>query len=467
MANENVLKYFPYLSHSRYLGQKLKNSNNQYKPFVKKNCLHNNVFDIQDPTGETIGLSQIEKPPPRTWSYPSQGHMGSGAQGVVRSGTYISRNGSPEYGAFKLFFSETNPDSLDELRFAIELNKLVPDSVIHIELVESCDVFSSIDESSLAENVLEEKLIIVGLEEGFSFSKKIESLLGAKNYSEVERHFNKICDACDKMNRVGFFHRDIKPENVIFVIRSGTLTPVVIDFDMMCYMSNIETIVTNVEEYWHGLLVTTHDEDEEEEFLKNFKHSQRVIDSNLSNEFNQNPPLDAFYLSLLFYRDYDFKEIKEICFKIAFKFYRVLRALYITDNAIRNINHGTFYNYFKVFEMTNTGYTATYFDLFLDDIKSRSNLSLALTREEKAKYLDNRFNNTIQTKLEQAKLPQELSIDLIKSELNDLKSKQTTSPVPSALTALENSPSSIGPSRNIRSFDKKSPQFLRTRSLVQ
>ena len=463
MANENLLKYFS-PSNVRYLTDKLRNSNYKYKPFVKKNCLHNNVFNVQDPTGETRGLSQIEKPPPRNWGYPKGGFIGAGANGVIRSGTYISRNGSPEYGAFKLFFSETNPDSLDELRFAIELNKLVPDSVIHIELVESCDVFPSIDEPSLAEDVLEEKLIIVGLEEGYpiSFSEKIRKYLKDGNYSKVEEHFNKICDACNDINKAGYFHRDIKPDNVIFVTRSGILTPVVIDFDMMCYMSKIENTIYDIEGYKRGIMITN-DEYEEEEFRKNFKPNQRVFDSNLSNEFNQNPPLDAFYLSLFFYRE--FKEIKEICFKIAFKFYRVLRALYITDTAIRNINFDSFYNYFELLENTDTVFS-TVFDKFLDDIKSRSNLSLALTREEKEKYVDNRFNNAIEIKLEQAKLPQELSVDLIKSELNEFKSKETASPAISAITVSENSPSSIGPSRNIRSFDKKSPFFLRTRSLV-
>jgi len=225
-------------------------------------------------------------------------------------------------------------------------------------------------------------------------------------------------------------------------------------------MSKIENTIYDIEGYKRGIMMAS-DEDEEEEFRKNFNRNQRFFDSNLSNEFNQNPPLDAFYLSLFFYIDYRFDiEIKEICFKIAFKFYRVLRALYITDTAIRNINFDSFYNYFQ----RDDGRTV--FDLFLDDIKSRSNLSLALTREEKEKYVDNRFNNAIETKLEQAKLPQELSVDLIKSELNEFKSKETASPAISAITASENSPSSIGPSRNIRSFDKKSPHFLRTRSLV-
>jgi len=43
-------------------------------------------------------------------------------------------------------------------------------------------------------------------------------------------------DACDMMNRVGYFHSDIKPENIIVNNRNGIIKPLIIDLGFSMYI---------------------------------------------------------------------------------------------------------------------------------------------------------------------------------------------------------------------------------------
>ena len=83
------------------------------------------------------------------------GYIGAGGNGIVRHGKYIDARGVEKNGAFKIFIStddQYNPYdgtlimyNLMEIKYGIELMKSIPESVVHIELVNSCKILKSYD----------------------------------------------------------------------------------------------------------------------------------------------------------------------------------------------------------------------------------------------------------------------------------------------------------------------------------
>ena len=120
MMKENLI---PYFANSRgkigikSLAGRLQNNRLPGGNYINNTCLHNKYFDLQNSNSEYIG---------------------EGSSGVVRHGTYVGKGG---HGAFKLFLSDVNKPDLMELKYAIELNKIIPEAVVHIELVKKCDLF--------------------------------------------------------------------------------------------------------------------------------------------------------------------------------------------------------------------------------------------------------------------------------------------------------------------------------------
>lgn len=110
-------------------------------------------------------------------------------------------------------------------------------------------------------------------------------------------------------------HRDIKLENIIIVNRNGNESPVLIDFGLTTYMTNINNLSNGI-----------------------------IVDTNLSTY--QNPPLDSFYLCLHIYSTYNkYIYLKSIIFDLTYKYYSIIRKLGIDDTSIKNINKSTFDHY--------------------------------------------------------------------------------------------------------------------------
>ena len=427
MMKENLI---PYFGDSKGKIGKIKSFSDQSigrqsgGNYIKNTCLHNKYFDLQ---------------------YPINGYIGEGSSGVVRRGTYVGKGGSTNYGAFKLFLSPVDKPDLMELKYAIELNKIIPEAVVHIELVKKCDIFS--DNTDIASINNSENLIIIGMEIGQNLTTVLEKLIAEQNYEKIETYLTQICDSCNDINKYGYFHRDIKPDNIVIVNRNGldpkgrpiqsVDIPVLIDFGHMCYMSEIdnviydlkkeENILNDLNSNLRNMMVTpvqfkypemnfNMDEDinfqiaQHDKKVEIFRKAQQkraddmlelknkitdmqryfsenrkkeLISTNLSNEINKNPPLDSFYLSLLLYTHYlSDEKMEEICFALVLKFYKILRILHITDDMIKNINFSCFNNY--------TG--CDYFDFFLDKMRNTPNINFTLSHADHNKYIASRSN---------------------------------------------------------------------------
>lgn len=341
------------------------------KYYIKKSSIHNCLFDIDES---------------------DSGYISQGKCGVVRKGHVLSSDGSIKYIFFKIFISSIyNTIDLEEIKYAIELNKLSPDSVIKLECIEKCNFFkfntpkvkksdSSIVEksrgcglhcspkeaaslgSSLDEVINDKKeLIILGMEKGKSDLNSY--LINVQNdLYEFERILSLSLDACDSVNRCGYFHRDIKPSNIVIVNRNEINVPVLIDFGYMCYMSNIDG-----------------------------KY-------NLSDK---NPPLDSFYLALHILHKFDDLEeakvrgcdlgeaVKNLCLYYSFKFYRIVKFYIPDDFQIKNINKIFFNHYF------NNPIDSDYFEnVFLKYFKKQTSIqNLSIDFADILKYINNRVTN--------------------------------------------------------------------------
>ena len=345
------------------------------KYYIKKSSIHNFLFDIDDS---------------------DSGYISQGKCGVVRKGHVLSSDGSIKHIFFKIFISSIyNTIDLDEIKYAIELNKLSPDSVIKLECIEKCNFFkfntpkviksdssivekieSGLDLGEAGRRAVEEvindkkELIILGMEKGKSDLNSY--LINVQNdLYEFERILSLSLDACDSVNRCGYFHRDIKPSNIVIVNRNEINVPVLIDFGYMCYMSNIDG-----------------------------KY-------NLSDK---NPPLDSFYLALHILHKFDDLEeasseggdpeaasfdrshvsaVRNLCLYYSFKFYRIVKFYIPDDFQIKNINKIFFNHYF------NNPIDSDYFEnVFLKYFKKQTSIqNLSLSEVDILKYIHNRVTN--------------------------------------------------------------------------
>jgi tRNA A-37 threonylcarbamoyl transferase component Bud32 len=265
---------------------------NQY--YARNTCFHNDEFTIDE----------------RLESY-----NGSGSSGVVRDGEYISSNGTIKSGSIKVFISNKINIRRDllELKIGIEANRLVHNSVAEIEFVNKCDLLTSDiipDEISSTNEIM-----IIGMEKGLN-DVRVELNKHTNNIKKFNSIISKAAKACDMFNKYGFFHRDIKLENMIMVNRNGIRYPVLIDFGHTTYMDAIHNLING-----------------------------KIVYVDLS-DFNQNPPLDAFYLCLDIYsRYYKYHNLRSIIFELTYKYYIIIRKLGLDDDIIKNINKNTFDNY--------------------------------------------------------------------------------------------------------------------------
>lgn len=324
--------------------------------YIKNSCIHNDLLDIDES---------------------EEGYIAQGKCGVVRKGWFISADGSRKDVILKIFISSIlNTVELEEIKYAIELNKLMPDYVIKILFIEKCDLLNS----ETGDNVNGKKeIIILGMEQGISnLSSYLLSV--EHNLHEFERVLSLALDACDSINRSGYFHRDIKPANVVIVNRNGINVPVLIDFGAMCYMSNIDQLY------------------------------------NLSD---RNPPLDCFYLSLhILYMFEKIKHLRPLCLHYAFKFYRILRFYIPGDIHIKNINTFFFNHYFD--NPTGSDYVDNVFLKYF----TKSGASMDVNKNDTEKYINNRVTGKIENILDSVEIKKyntsSVLYDIIKTELKNL-----------------------------------------------
>ena len=199
--------------------------------YYRNTCTHNSDFAIlEDETG----------------------YIAAGSHGIVRRGKYTDKDGIEKNGAFKIFISTNNLINpyeqkfilynLMEIKYGIELMKSIPESVVHIELVNSCKILKSTEGE---DNFLQgNDIFIVGMEYGESFI----DFLKKSDPNTFSTILSQSMDAFGNLNRHGYFHRDVKLQNIVLVNRNGSYTPVIIDFGRTEYFNDggIEENVHNI-----------------------------------------------------------------------------------------------------------------------------------------------------------------------------------------------------------------------------
>ena len=261
--------------------------------YVRNTCLHNKKFNINET--------------------PS-GYIGHGGGGIVKKGTYTDINGKVQKSVFKILIDNIlSPLDIDELKFIIEANKITPDCVVEVKLIEKCSILNTSGLNDLLDP--KNELIVLGMEEG---KTTLNNLL-IENMDKPHLFHQILLDACnvyDKFNEYGFFHRDSKPENIIMVDRNfGRLVPVIIDFGWVCYMNDIDSVKIGNQD------------------LTRYK----------------NPHLDSFYLILYIIRYYKnthkYKYVKNILEIELLKYYCILMSLGLTPHYIYILNSTIFDTY--------------------------------------------------------------------------------------------------------------------------
>ena len=262
--------------------------------YARNTCIHNNEFTIDE----------------RLKSY-----NGSGSSGVVRDGEYISSStGTIKKASIKVVIANKRNIARDllELKLGIEAYKLIPNCVVEIEFINKCDLLTTNIMPDVSSSTNE--ILIIGMEKGTN-NLRVELNKHINDVTKFKKVISKALKACDTFNKYGFLHRDIKLENIIIVNRNGNESPVLIDFGLTTYMTNINNLSNGI-----------------------------IVDTNLSTY--QNPPLDSFYLCLHIYSTYNkYIYLKSIIFDLTYKYYSIIRKLGIDDTSIKNINKSTFDHY--------------------------------------------------------------------------------------------------------------------------
>ena len=199
-----------------------------------------------------------------------------------------------------------------ELKLGIEAYKLIPNCVVEIEFINKCDLLTTNIMPDVSSSTNE--ILIIGMEKGTN-NLRVELNKHINDVTKFKKVISKALKACDTFNKYGFLHRDIKLENIIIVNRNGNESPVLIDFGLTTYMTNINNLSNGI-----------------------------IVDTNLSTY--QNPPLDSFYLCFHIYSTYNkYIYLKSIIFDLTYKYYSIIRKLGIDDTSIKNINKSTFDHY--------------------------------------------------------------------------------------------------------------------------
>ena len=255
---------------------------------ARSTCLHNKILDV-DETRE--------------------GYIAEGSGGVARKGTYV-KNGVRVDGVIKLILkNKMSYDDINEVKVALEVQRVVPGYVIQIDILERCEV---LDSEILPDKVNKENdLLLIGMERGIDSVAKLcnRAVKGKFPENELKELIKQSLKACYEYNCAGFFHRDIKPGNMVVVERQGKKQAVLIDFGYTTYMSNVENYTT------HGFRQYTH-----------------------------NPPFDAMYLGLFFLNDVGgvSPQIKDYIIKKLQRYYEILNVL---ERDFVRINSRFFFHY--------------------------------------------------------------------------------------------------------------------------
>ena len=249
---------------------------NKSKFYVRSTCLHNDILNVEE------NPSSI---------------MGEGAYGVARKGNFV-KNGAHITGVIKLVLKDKgNYENLNEVKIALEAQRVVPDYVIQTYILERCDILNSI---ILPDNVnTTTDLLLIGMERGINTVE--DEIFRGLSVDNLKQIIKKSLKACYEFNCAGFFHRDIKPNNMVVVERKGKQEAVLIDFGATVYMSHVYDYSTGI-----------------------------------YNQYTTNPPFDAMYLGLFFLKnvnmfqinnDNEFLIIENYILKKLHRYYDILMQL--------------------------------------------------------------------------------------------------------------------------------------------
>ena len=298
--------------------------------YARSTCFHNNIMDVDESTS---------------------GFIAEGSGGVARKGIYV-KNGVRMNGVIKLVLKKKmSYFDLQEVKIALEVQRVVPDYVIETNILERCDILDSITMPDLINT--EKDLLLIGMEQGInSVAGEIKRGLSEDNLKQL---IKKSLKACYEFNCAGFFHRDIKPANMVVVERKGRQEPVLIDFGETVYMSTVYDYSTGI--------------------YRNYNTTK--------------PPFDAMYLGLFFLRDVNNLNVSIYTIKKLQRYYEILMHL---EPRFKEINS-------RIFDHYSLNTPLEIFKEF------RKNMNFTLDLEKTEKYLRkhtdrvnfyrNSFNNSM------------------------------------------------------------------------
>jgi hypothetical protein len=359
----------------------------------------------------------------------NDGYVEEGSSGVARRGLY-KVGPIIKSGIIKIIIN--NKNDVDEFKYAIESNIIVPDSVVSLDLIEKCDLLQKFKYIPGKNDSIypRDEILIIGMEEGGDFSTQLYSCISTNNTIEFENLIEGALITCDNFNKHGFFHRDIKPQNIIIVKRNGFQKPVLIDFGNTCYMKKISS-------------------------------NGRMTDLSAIN-----PPLDSFFLLLYIDRYYTNaapRSIKNIIFNKMIKYYSILRSLSMTNIDIENIN-----KYLLDAYMINENFSDFLKKINQDGIQIIETPDIHQIVEDRSSnsfHIINTLNNT------EIKFSQENKLITLKNELNSFiarresKSSPISSRRSSPISSRRSSPISSRRSSPISSR-RSSPVSIKRSPLV-
>ena len=263
----------------------------QAEVYARSTCLHNNILNIDETTN---------------------GLIAEGSGGVARRGTFVvPSTGVRIDGVVKLVLKEKmSSEDLNEVKSALEVQRVVPDYVIQTYILERCDILNSSNRPDKVNAIKD--LLLIGMERG------INSVAGQLNKQAGDIHLKQLIKqslkACYEFNCAGFFHRDIKPENMVVVERQGRQRAVLIDFGETVYMSQVLDYSTG-----------------------------------RYNQYTSNPPFDTMYLGLFFLKEVGKKSSPQVRNYILKKLQRYYEILMRLEPRFVNIN-SRFFDHYRLHE---------------------------------------------------------------------------------------------------------------------
>jgi len=170
-----------------------------------------------------------------------------GGFGITKLATY-KKNGINYNGISKTIIIDRNEEEqlLTEVKLNIHAMKLVPDSVIKLDLILKCNISGRVNK--------DKKILVLGMEKGImdlmswlqhlngGYERALTSKTPSRHIDIVEADYKYIIssaiECCMNFNNAGFFHNDIKPVNIVIVERNGVRKCVLIDFGNSDYMNS-------------------------------------------------------------------------------------------------------------------------------------------------------------------------------------------------------------------------------------